>query len=109
MFLCFLLFQIDESLVQTLPHSVGLAKIIESGTYIVTMLPNNVRVKFNGFDMKICVPETYKRDMGGMCGNYDDNLSNDMVTSYGTIQTNNQHGWNIIGDSHHVYDEDDAG
>ncbi|XP_076800960.1 uncharacterized protein LOC143445613 isoform X3 [Clavelina lepadiformis] len=64
---------------KTVDKSLILGRI---GLYTVIRLSSGVRVFFdNDESVYVAVPDKFKGDMCGLCGNYDDNVKNDFVVN----------------------------
>ena len=70
----------------SLPYTDTRYTITNKHGQIVVTLDNGVAVYYNGnADGKVCVPETCKGTLTGICGNFDGNSLNDLRTSTGRL------------------------
>ncbi|CAK8684363.1 unnamed protein product [Clavelina lepadiformis] len=75
-------------------------KVAPSGTSMVLTTKYHLRVSFNGDGLVVKIPSTYKQKINGLCGNYNDDESDDLEKSDGTVTDD----VNEFGDSHQVGD-----
>ena len=90
------------------PQTVGSIHVTQIGTTWHATLANNVKVTYNkNYCGKVCVPEKYSGQMRGICGNYNNNVTDDLKTSFGMPVPDTFIGHHVLGSSHQVYDSND--
>lgn len=95
-----------NGVIQTLlPHQGSDYQIFYSGRYVRFENLVGLSVEFDGYwIISVSVPPVYKNLTCGMCGNYDDNPSNDLRLANGTDVGSNSNAGNLVGDSFVVAD-----
>ena len=79
--------------------------VYRNGTYVVIEAENLFVAKYEGANrVEVCVSRDFASRMTGMCGNFDGDTDNDLVTSSGTSVDNKWWGHNSMGDSWKIRD-----
>ena len=91
----------------SVPYNISDLQIYRNRTYIVIKLDNEFNVQYEGANSVLaCVNQRYAGRMTGMCGNFDGNCTNDLVTRNGIAVEDKWYGWNAVGDSWRIIDEE---
>jgi hypothetical protein len=89
----------------TLPYSGPCYVIDYNGNYVQLTTAYGMSVQFNGYWLvAIQVPDDYKGLTHGMCGNNNDNATDDLTVSNGMYVGNEPDSGTLIGNSYVVPD-----
>ena len=83
-------------------------RIIRDGRFMVMKTDFGLEAKYDGnMYASVFVPNTYRSQLTGLCGNCDGNVDNDWTTMDGQDIRNDGNRYNILGNSYQVNDPKD--
>jgi hypothetical protein len=88
-----------------IPYSTASYRIFYSGTRVRYETTFGLAVEYDGnWFIAVYVPSVYAGKMGGLCGNNDNDPTNDLTLANGTYVGSLANGATVFGDSYVVKD-----